>query len=299
MHKILIISACVLLFGGCRSDKEHFDATGTFEATEVIVSAETAGQIMEFQCEEGMQLKANQILGYIDTTQLYLKKKQLQAQIRAVLAKQPDIGTQLASIQEQIKTAQVDKQRIENLLAAGAATQKQLDDINAQIAILQKQLEAQQSSLRTTTAGISSEVDPLVFQIAQIDDQLNKSQIINPVAGTVLTKYTEQGETASPGKALYKIADLDKMYLRAYISGDQLPGIKTGQDVKVLIDNGQGSYRAVTGTITWISDEAEFTPKTIQTKDERANLVYAIKILVHNDGYIKIGMYGEVQFTKS
>lgn len=297
MKKILCISAFAFLLAACKKEQSAFDASGTFEAKETIVSTTASGRIMQFTIEEGQQLKANDNVGYIDTVQLYLKKQQLQAQIKAVLSKQPDKSSQLATVQEQIKTAKTEKQRIQNLLNAGAATQKQLDDINAQITVLEKQLAAQQSSLNTTSSSINSEVAPILLQIEQINDQLLKSSIVNPVNGTVLTKYAEQDEIAVAGKALYKIADLSEMTLRAYITGDQLASIQNGQTVNVSVDDGNGGYKQLAGTVTWISDKAEFTPKTIQTKEERANLVYAVKIAVKNDGYIKIGMYGEVNFN--
>ncbi len=296
MNKLFYISALAFLLASCKKEQSAFDASGTFEAKEIIVSTTASGRIMQFSIEEGQQLKANDNIGYIDTVQLYLKKQQLQAQVKAVLSKQPDKSSQLATVQEQIKTAKTEKQRIQNLLNAGAATQKQLDDVNAQITVLEKQFTAQQSSLNTTSSSINSEVAPILLQIEQINDQLLKSIIVNPVNGTVLTKYAEQDEIAVAGKALYKIADLSEMTLRAYITGDQLASIQNGQTVNVSVDDGNGGYKQLNGIVTWISDKAEFTPKTIQTKDERANLVYAVKIAVKNDGYIKMGMYGEVKF---
>jgi len=278
----------------CSDNKDNFFATGTFEAKEIIVSTGVSGKIMALDVEEGKILEANKVVGYIDTTQLYLKKLQLRAQINAVLSKQPDINSQLAVLQEQIKTANTEKIRIENLLLAGVATQKQADDVNAQIKVLQKQLDAQQKNLEISSGSIYNEVNPLTYQIAQIDDQLNNSRILNPIDGTVLSKYAEQGEFTAPGKAIYKIADVRNMTLRAYISGTQLSSIKLGQYVNINVDGEDGAMRTVVGTIYWISDKAEFTPKTIQTKEERANLVYAIKIRVENDVSLKIGMYGEV-----
>ncbi len=296
MKKIWFIISAAVVLGSCSNEENTFDATGTFEAKEIIVSTGVAGKIIALNTDEGEQLDANKIVGMIDTTQLYLKKQQLQAQIKAVLSKQPDINTQIASLQEQIKTANSEKIRIDNLLNAGVATQKQADDIRSQITVLQKQLDAQQSALQITSQSIYQEVAPLTIQIAQIDDQLLQSAIVNPVKGTVLTLYAEQGEYTAPGKAIYKVADLSEMTLRAYISGTQLSNVKLGQKVKVKIDNGEKTYTELEGTIYWISDKAEFTPKTIQTKEERANLVYAIKIRVPNDGSIKIGMYGEIVF---
>jgi HlyD family secretion protein len=235
-------------------------------------------------------------VGVVDTIQLYLKKKQLESTIKALLSKQPEISTQLAAIQEQIETARIEKNRIENLVKSNAATTKQLDDINSQIEILNKQLNASKSNLTITRQGLQSETYPLQIQIEQINDQINKSIIKNPVDGTVLTRYAKPNEITANGKALYKIADLSTMTLRAYINGDQLGQIKLGQKIKVFVDKGEGEQKEMSGEIYWISSKTEFTPKTIQTKDERTNLVYAIKVKVKNDGYLKIGMYGEVIF---
>lgn len=280
----------------CSKDKSTFDATGTFEATEVIVSAGTAGKIVQMQVDEGQSIEANALAAIVDTTQLYLKKMQVQAQIKAVLSREPDIPSQLAALQEQIRVANQEKKRSANLVQAGVAPQKQLDDINNQIAVLEKQLDAQRTILQTNTGAIYAEVDPLTQQVAQLDDQLDQSRVLNPIKGTVLVTYAEQGEYTAPGKALYKVADLRNMQLRAYISGNQLPLIKLGQSVKVMVDNGTDGYTEHKGTLEWISEKAEFTPKSIMTQDERSNLVYAIRIAVPNDGSIKIGMYGEVIF---
>lgn len=298
MKKTLIILSATIMLASCASEENAFDATGTFEAKEIIVSTGVGGKIIQLKAEEGDSLSANAIVGTIDTTQLYLKKLQLQAQVKAVLSKQPDINSQIAALQEQIKTANTEKMRIDNLVAAGVGTQKQADDIRSQIAVLQKQLDAQQTALQITSQSIYQEVAPLTMQIAQVDDQLVQSAILNPVKGTVLTLYAEQGEFTTPGKAIYKIADLSTMTLRAYITGSQLAQIKIGQQVTVKIDNGEKNYSELPGTIYWISEKAEFTPKTIQTKEERANLVYAIKVKVPNNGQIKIGMYGELILNK-
>jgi HlyD family secretion protein len=290
-----LVLLTTILFS-CSNGNGDFDATGTFESEEIIVSTEAMGKLILFEVEEGMNLKQDQIVGVVDTTQLHLKKKQLQATIKAVLSKQPDIPTQLASIQEQIATAEREKKRIENLVKQDAATTKQLDDINSQLDVLNKQYDATKSSLTITKQGMRSETLPLIAQVEQIEDQINKSIIKNPIDGTVLTRYAKQDENTSAGKALYKIADLSDMILRAYINGDQLGQVKLDQKVKVYVDKGDGEQKEMEGEIYWVSSKAEFTPKTIQTKDERANLVYAIKVRVKNDGYLKIGMYGEVKF---
>ncbi len=280
----------------CGQDSSEYDASGNFEANEVIISAEATGKIIQLKIDEGTPLVAGQPVGYVDTTQLFLRKKQLQYSVSALLAKQPDAKSQLATIQKQIETAEYEKKRIENLLKDDAATKKQLDDLNAQLDLLQKQYQSLQTSLNITTRSIQSETLPLKAQIEQLQDQLKKSIIVNPINGTVLTKYAEQDEVIAAGKALYKIADLSTIVLRAYISGNQLAGVKLGQKVKVMVDDVSGGSKTYEGTLEWISDKAEFTPKTIQTKEERANLVYAIKIKVKNDGFLKIGMYGEVTF---
>jgi HlyD family secretion protein len=297
MNKRIILILLVVLVG-CKSSSNEFDATGNFEADEVIISSEAAGKILKLDVEEGQDLEANAVVGLIDTTQLHLRKKQLEYSIKAVIAKSPNAVVQLAAIKEQIETAQREKKRAENLLKDDAATQKQLDDLNAQVLLLQRQYDAQQSSLSITTQSIQSETLPLKAQLDQVQDQLSKSVIRNPFNGTVLTKYALKDEMAAQGKALYKVADLSSLVLRAYISGSQLSQVKLGQQVQVLVDAPEGEYKKYTGEVMWVSDKAEFTPKTIQTKDERANLVYATKIRVKNDGYLKLGMYGEVNFTE-
>lgn len=290
----LLVTSTIMF--SCSNGNGDFDATGTFESEEIIVSSEASGRIIKLDVEEGMLLKKDQTVGLIDTTQLYLKKKQLLASIKAVISKQPDINTQLASLEKQIEAAKTEKKRIENLVLSDAASTKQLDDINNQLEVLNKQYLAAKSSLTITKQGLQSETLPLYAQVEQIQDQINKSIIKNPVEGTVLTKYSKLEEVTGTGKALYKIADLSLMTLRAYINGDQLGQIKLGQKVKVFVDKGDGEQKELNGEIYWVSSKAEFTPKTIQTKDERANLVYAIKVKVINDGYLKIGMYGEVKF---
>lgn len=282
----------LIILSTCSSNKTGIDASGVFEATEIIVSSEASGKILKFDVQEGQEIKDGEMVGYVDSVQLYLRKMQLAANIKAVKSRRPDVGTQIAAIMEQIATAEKEKERIENLLEAGAVNRKQYDDIKAQIAVLNRQLEAQKSTLNSTSRGITEESSALEIQVAQVDDQLQKCRIINPVDGTVLAKYAEQSEITAPGKALYKIADTKNMFLRAYITSGQLTDLKLGQKVTVLADYGEKGYKEYDGTITWISSKSEFTPKTIQTRDERANLVYAVKISVANDGYIKIGMYG-------
>lgn len=294
-NNFLILPLFLLLYA-CNGKEQEFDASGTFEAEETIVAAEASGALRSFAIEEGQLLQQGAAIGYIDSTQLYLKKQQLLAQINAIKGKKPDIQVQLAALKEQLSAAEKEQRRLTNLVKADAATTKQLDDMTAQVAVIKRQIAAQQSSLDISSNNISQETVPLEVQISQVNDQLAKSRIINPVTGTVLTKYAEENEITAPAKPLYRIADLSFVTLRAYVTADQLSRFKTGQQVKVYIDNGPDQYKEYAGTVTWVNDKAEFTPKTVQTKNERANLVYAIKVKVKNDGYLKLGMYGEVKF---
>ena len=296
MNKISFLMLAALLWLSSCGPKTQFDASGTFETEETIISAEATGRIKEFNVEEGQTLKAGQYIGFIDTAQLYFNKMNLQAQITAGLSKRPDIAAQLASLKVQLQNAQHEQQRLTNLLRADAATQKQVDDQTFLVSQIQKEIDAQYSTLDITTTNINKEAIPLRALIDQMNDQLSKCYLINPVNGTVLSKYARLDEEATPGKALYKIADVSSLLLRAYVTNDQFSQIKLGQKVKVYIDSTENSYKEYEGEITWISDKAEFTPKTIETKDERANLVWATKITVKNDGYLKIGMYADVKF---
>lgn len=295
--KFLNIFTIVVLatFMSCRSEKE-FDATGTFEATEIIVSSEANGKLFYLNAEEGTRLIQGTEVGLVDTVQLFLKKLQLRASMKSVDNQRPDIQKQIAATKEQIATARRERTRVENLLKANAANQKQLDDWDSQLALLQRQLDAQISSLQNSTASLNEQSSSVAIQIAQIEDQLQKCHILAPIDGVVLAKYAEPGELASAGKPLFKIADMENIYLRAYITSAQLASVKLGDKVKVFADFGDGNKKEYEGTVTWIADEAEFTPKTILTDDERANQVYAVKIAVQNDGIIKLGMYGEVKF---
>ena len=294
-HIVTLFLAVVLVIPACKKNEQKPDASGTFEANEVIVSSEATGKLLRFTVEEGDTLAQGTEVGAIDNVQLVLRKKQLQSQISAVLSKQPDAASQLAAIQEQLAVARHEQQRFGDLATKGAATSKQVDDINGQIHVLEKQYESLKQSLSITTTGIKAETLPLLAQIEQLNDQISKCSIVNPINGTVLTTYAEQSEVTAQGKALYKIADLSSLNLRAYISGIQLPQIKLGQKVRVYVDDGAEKLRELFGVITWVSNKAEFTPKTIQTKEERANLVYALKVSVKNDGTLKIGMYGEIK----
>jgi len=304
-----IITIASLLIISCNRSENAFDASGTFEADETIVSSEMPGKILSFNVEEGMQIPKDSIVGSVDATNIDLQQQQVEASINALSEKTANVNPQVELLQNQlaVQQSQLDnlvheRTRIENLLKSDAATPKQLDDINSQIdvvkksmAVTQQQINVKKNDIATQNRSILSEAEPLRKRVAQLEDQQQRANIVNPVSGTVITKYAEAGEITSSGKALYKIADLSELNLRAYVTGVQLPTIKLGQQVKVMIDQGEKKYKEYTGNIIWISDKAEFTPKTIQTKEERANLVYAIKVKVKNDGYLKIGMYGEVK----
>lgn len=292
MKRIVYIAA-VVLAASCGTEAE-FDAQGTFEATEVVVSSEATGRILNFEVEEGMAVEANQMVGAIDSVQLHLQRKQLVAQQSALLGSRPDVKKQVAALREQIAKQNEELRRVENMLKDGAATKKQKDDIEAQIKILESQLDATLSTLDKNTSTINNNSAALEAQIAALDDRISKCCVISPVGGTVLVKYAEAGELASVGKPLMKIADLNNIYLRAYFTSDQLAKVNLGDEVKVVADFGGEERYDYTGRVAWISSESEFTPKTIQTKDSRANLVYAVKIAVENDGRLKIGLAGEV-----
>lgn len=285
----------MVLSTSCKEERQ-FDATGSFEADEYIISAEGMGTIKMLQIEEGKTIQENEIIGYIDTIQLHLKREQIDAQIKAVLSRKPNIAVQIASLEEQLNGVKKEQQRFTRLVQNEAATPKQLDDINTQYQVLKKQLDALYSSLEINAEGLSNESVPLRIQKEQLDDQISKCIIVNPIKGTILSQYAKVNEIATTGKPLYKIADLSNIILRVYITGDQLSKIKLNQKLKVYTDAGDGKFKETEGIITWISDKSEFTPKTIQTKNERANLVYAIKVKVVNDGSYKIGMYGEINF---
>lgn len=294
MKRILYIAA-LLLAAACSEDSD-FDAQGTFEATEVIVSSEATGQILHFDIEEGTSVKKGERIGAVDSIQLHLQRKQLEAQLEALLSSRPDIKKQAAATKEQITKQKSELQRVGNMLRDGAATQKQYDDIEAQLKILEKQLSATLSSLDKNTATINSNAVALEAQIAALDDRIAKCSLSAPVDGTVLVKYAEAGELATAGKPLMKVANLDRMYLRAYFTSEQLADIKVGDKVTVTADFGGDKRYDYEGEIAWISPESEFTPKSIQTRDTRANLVYAVKVAVKNDGRLKIGLAGEVKF---
>lgn len=294
---LLRLCSLLALFSACGNGTPKYDATGTFETTEVLVSAEASGKLLYFNIEEGTVLKAGQEVGVVDTVQLYLKKLQLEANIKSVEEQRPDILKQVAATKEQITAAERERNRVANLLKVGAANQKQLDDADDQLEVLRKQLVAQNSTLSNSHQSLTWQSSSVGIQVAQVEDQLKKCYITSPITGTVLAKYAEAGELTAVGTPLFKIADTQQMYLRAYITSEQLSQVKLGQKVTVFSDYGTDEHKQYPGVVTWISDTSEFTPKTILTKNECANLVYAVKIAVKNEGYLKIGMYGGVEFS--
>lgn len=310
MKPYLFLFISFLLLSACEKTADTADAYGNFEAEETIVAAQGNGVLERFEVEEGIDLKKDQSVGQIDTKQLEIRIAQLQANIHAVTSKTPNVAAQLAYFEQQIAVTnqqidnfQKEKKRSEGLVQNNAAPQKQLDDINNQIAVANRQIDlikeqraAQLSALSTQKNGLLAEVAPLQKQIELLEEQIKESEVIDPLDGTVTLKLAEAKEVATYGKPLYKIANLNSITLRAYISGNQLSKVKIGQKVKVLADAPDGKYLEYPGTVVWVSNKAEFTPKIIQTKEERVNLVYALKISVPNDGKLKIGMPGEVKF---
>ncbi len=295
IKKLSIMSLAALMVS-CSGDKTQYDATGVFEATEVIVSAKAQGEITHLSFEEGDIVKAGQQLGVIDFKKLSLQKEQLIESRESNDSRVLNIKNQIASLQQQIANNKRERERFQELVKAEAATQKQVDDITYQISVLERQLAAQQEQLESQNKATERQSSSIDKQISSVDEQLADANISSPIEGTILTKYVEQGEFATPGRALFKVADLTNMTLRAYVDAPQLTNLKIGQKVTVYADKGEDERTELQGTITWISQKAEFTPKTIQTRDERANLVYAVKVTVKNDGTVKAGMYGDVKF---
>ena len=298
IHQYICSVALWLVLGACTSQEEQYDASGIFETTEVIVSAKGTGELQSFQVEEGQAVRQGEVLGWIDTLQLSLKDRQLAASLLATESKRLDEKRQVAHLRQQIENLQREKERFTTLLNAKATTAKQVDDIDYQIKVLQNQLVATQEQINSSNSSLSRQSESIQAQRAQLEDQIRNAMISSPITGTVLTKYAEQGEFAVPGKALFKVADVSQMKLRAYITADQLTQLQIGQAVAVYADRGITDRKRYAGRVVWIADKAEFTPKTIQTRNERANLVYAVKIAVENYGFIKRGMYGEVRFEE-
>jgi HlyD family secretion protein len=291
-----LIAACVAL--SCDTKEFKYDASGTFEATEILISSEAAGLLERFDVREGSSLAKGDCLGYVDTVPLYLKKMQILTAQKAVKSRTPDVATQISATKEQLAKAELEKTRVENLFADNVATQKQLDDAVSSVNVLKKTLAAQTSSLNISVNSLSDESETFEVQVAQIDYQLSKCKIVNPVAGVVLNKYSEEKELVYSGKPLYKIADMRNIFIRVYVVSNQLENIRVGQSAEVFVRR-NGEEKSYPGVVSWISSKAEFTPKTIQTQDERQNLVYAVKIALENsDGLLKTGMYGDVRFKQ-
>lgn len=297
LRKILIFSTLTLLFA-CKKEEKRSDAYGNFEAVETIVSAEASGKLLFLKAKEGEPLQAGELVALVDTTLLHLQKQQLMASLGTIGKKQQDPNPQIAVLEEQKRNLIRERDRIKRLLADKAATPKQFDDMNGQIEVVDAQIKAARRSAGTVNTGILGEKDPVLAQIKVLNEQIRRCYIYNPLDGVVLTKIAEASEVVGFGSPLYKIAALDTLELRAYVSGDQLPNLKIGQAVNVLIDQAGGGVQTLSGTVNWISSKSEFTPKTIQTKEERVNLVYAFKVKVANsDGTLKIGMPGEVNWS--
>lgn len=294
MKTLLYAGTALLLLTACEN-RPDYDATGIFDTTTVTVSAETSGRILSFAVSEGDSIRAGENLAVIDTTLLVLQQRQIGSQRQSAESVSPDIAAQAAALRSQIAHLQSESDRQSRLLADGATTQKQYDDTKAQLAMLNGQLTALLSTLGKNRTSISENAAAIDYQSEQIAEQIAKSKICSPLTGTVLVKYTEPGEYATPGRPLCKIADLENIYLRSYFTANQLSDIRIGQRVTVIADFGGDEQFEYPGVITWISEESEFTPKSIQTRDTRANLVYAVKVAVKNDGRLKLGQYGEVR----
>ena len=292
----MAVAGLALMLNACGNKEKDFDATGVFEATETVVYAEQNGSLTTFDVDEGDRLEQGREVALIDTVQLWLKVAQTEASRKVYQSQKPDMEKQLAATREQLAKARQEQQRYRELVADGAAPRKMLEDADSQVEVLQRQVEALRSSLSVSTNALDRQMEAADVQREQILDQLEKCHVRTPANGTVIEKYVERGEFVATGKPLFKMADTAHMYLRAYVTSAQLQHIRIGQKAKVYADYGQGQKREYAGTVTWISSRSEFTPKTILTDDERADLVYALKVAVKNDGYIKMGMYGEVKF---
>ncbi|MCI6477607.1 MAG: HlyD family efflux transporter periplasmic adaptor subunit [Bacteroidales bacterium] len=297
MKKIIAMAGVALVLNACGRKERQYDATGVFEATETTVYAEQTGALLTFNVEEGDTVGQNREVGLIDTTQLWLKMKQAEAMKSVYQSQKPEQEKQIAVTRQQLAKAKQDQQRYKELVADGAAPAKMLDDANSQVEVLQRQLDAQLSSLRVNTNALDKQMDATDVQAEQLRDQIRKCHILVPAKGTVIEKYVERGEFVSAGKPLFKMADTENMFIRAYVTSAQLENIKTGQKATVFADYGNGGKKEYEGRVTWISSRSEFTPKTILTDDERADLVYAVKVAIKGDGYVKMGMYGEVLFA--
>lgn len=290
------MAGVALVLHACSNKETDFDATGVFEATETTVYAEQSGALMTFGVTEGDTLAAHCEVGLIDTTQVWLKLQQTDAAKRVYQSQKPEMQKQIAATRQQLAKALQDRQRYKELVADGAAPSKMYDDAASQVEVLQRQLDAQISSLTVSTNALDRQTDAADVQADQLRDQLRKCHVLTPTRGTVLEKYVERGEYVATGKPLFKMADTEHMYIRAYVTSAQLQTVRVGQQATVFADYGDGQKREYAGRVSWIASKSEFTPKTILTDDERADLVYALKVEIRNDGYVKIGMYGEVKF---
>ncbi len=291
-NKYLMLALLAFTAVSCNNNNNKSDAYGNFEAIEVIVSSQANGKLLAFNIEEGQTLKMGESYGFVDTTDLFLKKQQLLAQKEAVSSKINNITAQIDVLKQQKQNLEIDKDRIVKMNKDGAATKKQVDDVIGGIDVINKQI----NSIQTQNSSVLNEIAGIEKQVEQIASSIKKSYIIDETGGTVLVKYVEQGEVTAFGKPLYKVANLNNMILKVYVSGDQLPQLKIGAKCKVLVDKNEKENKSYEGAISWVADNAEFTPKIIQTKKERVNLVYAVKVIVKNDGTLKIGMPGEVVF---
>lgn len=294
LTKYLLYAGLAVMAASCKDGNGAATASGTFEAEEITVSAEASGKLVSFTVREGQEVSEGQVLGQIDSLSLYLNKELLEQNIAALETGKPDVEAQIGVMKARLENGRHELDRLSRLLESDAATRKQYDDAEASVSVLEKQIEATESSLNSNIASIDAQIAGLKIQIAQAEDMLSKCRIVSPVDGMVLSKYAHEGELASAGKPLFKVADLEHVFLRAYFTSGQLKDISLGQDVKVTADFGGGKVREYPGKIVWISAKSEFTPKSIQTDDDRENLVYAVKVSVENDGYIKIGMFGKV-----
>lgn len=298
-HRILSFTSLIVgmsLIAACGDKAKDYDATGTFEATETTIYAEQSGALLNFSVSEGDSIAPGQEIGVVDTTQIWLKIRQLGATKEVYRSQKPDMEKQIAATRQQLAKAQAEQRRYQELVADGAAPGKMLDDAKSQVQVLRRQLDAQISTLNTSSRSLDKQIAATDVQVNQLYDQLRKCHVVAPAGGTVLEKYVESGEFVTTGKPLLKVADIQRMYIRAYVTSAQLKSIRVGQPVKVFADYGDQQKKEYAGTVSWISSRSEFTPKTILTDDERADLVYAVKIAIRNDGYAKIGMYGEVKF---
>ncbi|MFD2784709.1 HlyD family secretion protein [Hymenobacter rubripertinctus] len=293
---LLALAVVPGLLSGCQPAAPRFDASGNFETTEYVVAAEATGPLLRLAVREGDELPAGRVVGLVDTLALSLRRQQLLASVRAVRAQTPDVPAQLVALEQQAANLRRERQRVLNLVRADAVPAKQLDDLDYQLAVAQKQAAAQRAALGTQARGTAAQAGPLQAQLSQLDDQLRRSRVVNPVAGTVLTVYVEPSEVVGYGQPLYKIGDTRQLVLRAYVAGDQLTRVKLGQAVKVLVDAPDGGQREYPGRVQWVASKSEFTPKVVQTKEDRVSLVYALKIAVPNDGSLKIGMPADVRF---